>query len=216
MKKLIAILVVMIVLAGVVFADGNGTVNAGTQRITLKSDVEERLPNFLLQGSMTDYETALVNANEGAAFAGTELDSEKSIADENIVAYFVIIQNASKKFSDGSASDYARTQKTITFTFAIGNLTQQGVQTPKVINGALVAQSAVAAAAGTYEVENDANSPYTNLITNSVEGQTFTARYNGRVQNGQEIGRFAAQWNKDITAPNGTYKADITVLIAVQ
>ena len=222
MKKLIAILAVLIVLAGAVFAT-EGTVNEGTQRITLKSEVEEKLPNFLLKGSLTSYaaiETAATSATNGTAFSGGALNSDDSIADTDITAYFIISQNASKAASNAADSDYARTQKTISFTFEIGALTQQGVpsgKTAKTIPGTLV--SAQKGTAGSYTVgSNDTASTHDNLIELDYDStaQKFTAVYNGRVQNGQEIGRFTAKWNKDVTAPNGTYKADITVLIHVE
>ena len=230
MKKLITILAIMIVLVGAVFAEE--TVNEGKQRITLETDVKESVPQFVFQGSLTGYdaddlETALSVAdtsaegsNNGKLLTSDALKTNKSIADANILVYFIIKQNAAK-FVDGTtpAPTYARTQKTIEFSYVIGDLVQQAPEnapstwTAKRIPGHLVASSATKAAAGNFTV---GSTQYDNQIENAVSEQTFTAVYNGRVENGQEIGRFQAQWDQDPTVPNGVYKADITLTIAVQ
>ena len=229
MKKLITILAIMIVLVGAVFAEDVNTVNTGKQRITLETDVKESVPQFIFQGSLTSYTASLVDANsvttaensfDGKLLTSDALKTTASIADDNILVYFIITQNAAK-FADGTTPDptYARTQKTITFTYAIGDLIQQAPAnapqgwSAKHVEGHLVANSAVAATAGSYTVGGVSHA---NLITNTASGQTFTAAYNGRVENNQEIGRFQAQWDQDPTVPNGVYKADITLTIAVQ
>lgn len=224
MKKFIVILMVLAIVAGFAFADPTPavTVNEGLKRITLSSEVEEFVPQFVFKGTMnSDYVTDAVTGNTSAVdFDGEELDSLLSIADEDIQAYFIILQNDAKD-SNNQSQDYARYNNTITFTFAIGNLVEQNPNTDdnrvaKEVPGHLVADSAVAAGKASYTgwKENQQIS-LQNAITNSVNGQVFTSIYNGRVNNNQEIGRFSAIWYKDNTLPNGDYMADITVEIAV-
>ena len=228
MKKLIVILMVLAVVAGFAFADDPVatpavTVNEGLKRITLTSEVEEFVPQFVFLGTMnSDYETDAVEGNTSADdFDGTELDSKLSIADEDLQAYFIIIQNDAMD-SQNQSQDYARYNNTITFTFDIGKLVEQNPNTDddrvaKEVPGHLVAGSAKAAAAVSYTgwKENEQIS-LKNAILNSVEDQVFKSIYNGRVNNDQEIGRFSAIWYKDNTLPNGEYMADITLTIAVQ
>ena len=222
MKKLIAILAVMIVIAGAVFAT-EATVNEETQKITLSTTVKESLPQFLMVGTLnSNYTAGRVNGIVAADnFTGTALTSEAlnstaSIADEDINAYFTIYQNTSKLKADGTTMTYARTQMAIDFTFAFGPLTQQDVpqgKTAKTVAGELVTASA--ATAGTFTVGGN---DYDNQIsvTYTAASKKFTAVYDGRVDNDQEIGTFQIKWAKDPTVPNGTYKADITVNIDVQ
>ncbi len=216
MKKVIAILMVLAIVAGAAFAT-DPEVNTGLKKIVLTSTVDEIIPQFVFKGTMnSDYSTEAVSVTDTTA---TELDSELSIADSDIQAYFIILQNAAKD-KDNNASDYARYNKNISFAFAIGDLIEQNPgenRTAKQVAGNLVANSAVAAEAGTYTgSQANESKTLTNAITNTLDGLTFTAKYNGRVDNGQEIGRFSAIWYKDSSLPNGEYKADITVTITVE
>ena len=224
MKKVFAILLVLALVAGFVFADSvTATVNTGKQRLTVTSSVVEVVPQFAFYGTTnSDYSTSLspatvVETDEGK-FDGTTLASGKSIADEDITLYFIIKQTGGVEQGTGTPRTYARYNDVVTFTFVIGALTEQSPQTGKDAAtgaGSLVANSAVAGTAATYSSKQGGDTKtLTNAIETTVSGQVFTSTYTGKVDGTQEIGRFAAIWNQDDTVPNGEYKADVTVTIA--
>lgn len=222
MKKVLTILMVLALVAGFAFAV-DSTVNYGDQRLTVTSTVGEIVPQFTLKGSLTSYDAGLQAADvvESAhgSLDGKEMASDKSIAEENIQLYCIIYQSSAKVTKTGAAADAARYDKPVYFTIQIGNLVRQleeGDTTQASVPGHIVTGSATPAApaSATNMRENQAINNSVNSILNTYANNKFTATYSGRVENDQEIGRFTAEWYKDTTLPDGTYKADVTVSIS--
>lgn len=220
MKKVFAILLVLAVVAGFVFADA-GTVDTSTKKLTVTSSVGIVYPQFKLTGVYSEDTYTAKNTT-------TPLDETPitalSIADNTIKIDCTIAQFGGKNKSDASAvNGYARYKGTVTFDITVGNLVEQ---TPgegndaKEVAGHIIDTDVVAAA--TYQGFNGTgsgssatgNQNLTNAIKNTkVSDSQITAKYNGKVVD-QNIGTFSAIWYQDDSVPTGEYKADITVEIS--
>ena len=229
MKKILTVLLVLTMVVGAVFAAEE------TNRITLKSDVNEVAPKFNLYGSLTSYSDAnKVAGSTGAAFSGTELKptTNVSIADNDITAYFTITQVNTD--TDSKSNKYARYKGEIEFEIVVGAFTEQPaagatLTSPATVDGHItevkcvktgeIAQSTYNGADGTAA---SGTTPVT--LTNAVSSDiseaiddntaSVKASYNGKVVN-QDVARFTAKWYHKDTLPNATYKADVTITYTV-
>lgn len=227
MKKALTILAVLILVVGAVFAE--------TQRLTLKSDVGNVPPEFILRGSETESDVALtpaqnadpVDATNGAEFAGGAIESDLSIADSDITVYFGIFQvNDNATVSEGVTSPgYARYNKYVDLAVNVGALTEQNpidAAHPRTVAGSIMTKTMDPAQTYT-GMQDGVSTTLTSLISTTNDGTvgkgttttTFRATYTGKVAN-QRVAAFSAKWLQDATLPNGTYKADITLTYSVQ
>lgn len=229
MKKVLTILMVLALVAGFAFADLiPGTVNEGNHRLTVTSTVAEVVPQFKVTGTLSatndsgsDFAVVTDTQYEGAALA-----SKLSIADKTIKVSCVIEQFQGVDATDNTQTfNYARYNKNITFTISASPLTQtsglENGKAAKTVAGHI--ENLEVVDAETYQGNDGTGSAGTatttqlaNKITNTeTTAETLvTSVYNGRVNN-QNIATFDAIWYADNTAPNGLYKADIIVAIAV-
>lgn len=216
MKKVFVILLVLTLAVCCVFADAS--VNEGSHRLTISSLVDQIFPQFAFYGTLnSDYSTDVVKAKTDNESGEAEIDSGLDVSENDITVYFIIKQNSALK-TDGTEAAYARYNQVLTFSISIGALTEQdpyGGRAAATVAGQIVSNSAVAGSATTYTGYKEGESKtLNNAISNSYDSLVFTSIYNGRVNNSQEIGRFAAVWYKDTTIPSGSYEADVTVTIA--
>jgi hypothetical protein len=231
MKKVLTILMVLALVAGFAFADGDptpGTVNTGNHRLIVTSTVAEVVPQFKVTGSLSATNDKGSNVAEVAdtEYAGAALASKLSIADNTIKVSCVIEQFQGVDATDNTQTfNYARYNKNITFTISASPLTQtsglENGKTAKTVAGHIENLEVVAAETyqgndGTGNNGTETTTQLSNKITNTeTTAETLvTSVYNGRVNN-QNIATFNAIWYADNTAPNGLYKADIIVAIAV-
>lgn len=217
MKKVFAILLVLTLFAGAaLFAEAS--VNTGAHRLTVSSLVDQIVPQFSFFGTLnSDYATDAIKAKTEAEADDAELDSLRDISREDITVYFTIQQSSALK-KDGTPENYARFNQVLTFSVSIGDLVEQdpyGGRTAASVHGQLLENSAAPGTVMTYTGYKDGESrTLDNAIENSYDDLVFTSIYNGRVNNSQEIGHFAAIWYKDTRIPAGTYEADVKVTIA--
>lgn len=229
MKKVLTILMVLALVAGFAFADTTpGTVNEGNHRLTVTSTVAEVVPQFKVTGTLsaTNDEGSDDAVVTDTQYAGAALESKLSIADKTIKVSCVIKQFQGVDATDNTQTfNYARYNKNITFTISASPLTQTtelNGKAAKTVTGHI--ENLEVVAAETYQGSDgtgsngtaNTNKQLTNKITNTeTTAETLvTSVYNGRVNN-QNIATFDAIWYADNTAPNGLYKADIIVAIAV-
>lgn len=213
MKKLIAILAVMIVLAGVVFA-ATGDV------IQLESTVSKVTPNFKIYSL-------------GAAVGPTTtaIDTGRDISEQDIEWYFTIKQGGSTPVVGSGTREYSKFKGSMKIIVSIGAFTAEiGGETYSNANYAIVAQgssdgsySAVKTEKGA-GVENKliikygADGTANTAIDTGAKSATFHVEYKGfkvTDEAADVIGTVIAKWDADDTLPmegDGTaYTADVTL-----
>ena len=197
MKKLIAILAVMIVLVGAVFA-------ASGDKLSLKSIVGEVLPVYEIHSQNASGTVGTQN--------GAEVATGMDLSTQNISWTFVIIQ---KGEVDGqqNAVTFAKTKQTATLTITLGHFVgdeehQQANDSPKF----------TAFTAATPNQTNDALDADKKTVITVPTGDALnassanvTAAYKGVNWADQEIATFTALWTKDDTLKMDTYHADVTL-----
>ena len=230
MKKILTVLAILTLIVGAVFAEGaegeKTTPTATKSRVTIESTVEEKQPAFVLKAGLKDtneesanfgkvtYGTTGKSVGESAeeTFDGTVLKTGiPSIADSDIEVYFQIMQTGSAGLETDSGKKFARYKKVVNFNVKVGDLIcDQQDGTKYRISG----EASESKAADDIANPNKDN-VYTLKNFASANHQNYSATYNGKVYDDQEIATFKATWEKDNYAPNGTYKADITLTYTI-
>lgn len=202
MKKLIAILAVMIVIAGAVFALTNDT-------IRLESKVEKVVPNFKIS----------VPTKDGAQTPATYATG-KDISEENIELTFTLRQEGSVSAKDNSTKDYSKFKGTATLTVTINPFSAT-------VNNATATQSTAyeiqtegtAKGAGVDSKLTTADP----TIAGNKHSVEFVLTYLGKKvldEDTTNVGTVAVKWTKDDTLPmegNGsTYTSDVVLTYTVQ
>lgn len=200
MKKIFAILLVLAVVTGCLFATNN-------DKLQIKSVVGEVLPQF-----------KIVDATQSKVGAVTVTDSQiiasgKDISVTDITWDFIIKQEGE---TDSANTDvtYAKTKKTATLGISLGHFT--GSTTNTVSSKDAPVFTAMAAVA-----PNDANAVQAENTRTKItvpEGTSLsqasvqaTLVYYGVKWEDQNVITFTAKWTKDDSLPLDTYLADITL-----
>lgn len=191
MKKVLTILVVLALVAGFAFADGN--------TVTLTTSIGEIAPAFKLY-----YDKA--ETGEKADFLVGTQAANSSIAD-GVVAKFVIWQEGEEGGKTYSNYKAATVELTVTCGAFVGK-TGTGTEgyasaTPKA--------SALAngdAQEDTKGADTLTYGEYAGTDTNVV---TFKPTYHGKRVDDQKIASFTATWAAADSLPFGDYTADITL-----
>ena len=213
MKKLIAILAVMIVLVGAVFAATTDN------KLVLKSTVGKVAPIFTIN----------LGSDAGTA-AGNEVAISEDISEEDVVKVFTILQTGT------SPKLYAKYKGSVTLTVQIGPFKANfvdGENTTTVEQSTTYAIIAQVSENGAKTVKGDGYAPNANdkrLVIANGNGNSgapiidasdahkasVTLTYNGKKVLDSDAGTIAtivAKWNKDEDLPmegNGTvYKAEV-------
>lgn len=201
MKKLIAILAVMIVLVGAVFA-------ASGDKLKLKSIVGEVLPVYQIKDS-----TPVVGTRNGA-----EVTTGMDISVQDISWNFTITQ-VGEEDSQHTSVQFAKTTKTATLTITLGSFTNDADEnevaddSPKFTAFGAVdpiqVNSEVAQAKQTVVTVPEV--PQNGLASPA----TVTLAYKGVNWADQDVATFTAKWTKDDTLSMGTYHATVTLTYSV-
>ena len=232
MKKTIAILMVLAIVAGLVFA--------GTATLSVKSLVANKYPGFKLSGTDQATSGATGNASyasgwyddENAEFAegiahGVYVDGSgtinavNSIAEKDIIVWFTLSQSGSEGVGD-SNSRYAKLGRTFDFDITVGNMTLRNAADTAYVASPSENQTVapVDADSGqsiiTYTKASVTAGNELTILDSTAEDMgtsEFRVIYNGTVQDGQEIGTFKVKWPKKATLEEGKYQADVVVTI---
>ena len=204
MKKLIAILAVMIVLVGAVFA-------ADGDKLKLQSIVGEVLPVYEIHAD-NDSSTDVAGTQAGAT-----VTTRKDISTENIEWDFVIKQIGELDGQNNSVT-FAKTKKTATLTITLGHFT--GAEEAQVANDnpVFTAFDAVEFNQANSAVAQNKQTVVT-VPAQSAWGSntaTVTLAYKGVNWADQDVVTFSAEWTKDNTLKMDTYYATITLEYSAQ
>ena len=223
MKKLIAILVVMIVLIGAVFA-------ADSQSLTVTANIAVETPAFVLKGGASDgtYDkTAAVDSAPAAQeYSYEQIALNGSIIANNLTAYFQVLQsskaNLSKTFNfsvtasklvrrghlASSAEVTAALAADPNSTLAVNDLVSDGRS--YTINKSVTISTAAKVSAS----ENTYLAITPNTSSTAAE---FSATYSGYVNataaSMLPLATFSVTWEKDEAAMDGFYCADVTLTV---
>ena len=213
MKKLIAILAVMIVLAGVVFA-------ASGDVIKLESTVSKVTPNFKIYS---------LGSAEGPIT--TAIDTSKDISEQDIEWYFTIKQGGSVPKVGTGTRDYSKYKGSMKIIVGISAFSAEiDGQTYSNSTYAIVAQGDTNGSYSAVKTEKGVGVTDKLIITYGADGQaasaidtgaksaTFHVEYKGYKVTDEAagvIGTVIAKWTADDTLPmenDGTaYTANITL-----
>ena len=190
MKKVIAILVVMIAIAGAVFAANN-------DQLQITATVNTVNPIFLIFGGKTSTEAA------GTTYQGnstpTSITYTENLADTDIVLYIRLYQSNKAKYKGTATLTITATPLVNTDTSITGGKTTSDA--PEADNIDAISVNGI-----TYAANANPSS------TTSQEGNTvvtFAPVYDGRAIQATNIGTFDLTWGKDDDLAAGTYRATI-------
>ena len=224
MKKVFAIIAILVVLVGAVFAVEN-EINQ-TSTITVKTLVQRSLPEFKLVGSLTATAgeptgtittVATHNNPQTTAYEGDAVDAEAiDISIDDITVYFAIYQ-----------SNMANVRASYNLAYTAGKLVKMSAQnssTPDNSNNAYtINPSGTIGANGTavittaIEANDEENETYLALDDTTDLVAAYTGRVNQPAQ-GQSVsdlllGTFSVTWLKDVEAKDGYYRADVVLAV---
>ena len=204
MKKVIAILAVMIVLAGVVFA-------ATGDKLKLQSIVGEVLPVYEIHANNASA------ADVAGTQAGAVVATLKDISTENIEWDFVIKQ-VGEVDGKGTDVEFAKTKKTATLTITLGHFVGEEEEQEANDSPVFTAFAAVAPNNANSAVAQGKRTVVTVPAQNAwgTSSATVTLKYNGVNWADQDVVTFSAEWTKDDTLKMDTYYATITLAYSAQ
>ena len=188
MKKVIAILTVLIVLIGAVFAATNDT-------LTITANVAKVAPNFILKGTLTgDGESATGNTQtNGTATLASVLDISQ---DDISVAVTVAQYNNTKSKYKGTIT-LTITPTALTMGSDSSDLPLYSDGEVKTVSGIVAADSSIAC----------------NSTTKII---TLTLKYNGCSVTDADVASFVYTWEaKDELPPGNGYSATIKLTYSV-
>ena len=202
MKKLIAILAVMFVIAGAVFALNNDT-------IRLESKVEKVVPNFKISVPTKD------GAQTPATFA-----TGKDISEEDIELTFTLRQEGSVSAKDNTTKDYSKFKGTARLTVTINPFSATVNSVVETQSTTFAIQTSGTAKGAGVEDKLTTADPTIAGDAHSVE---FVLTYLGKKvldEDTTDVGTVAVKWTKDDSLPmegNGTtYTSDVVLTYTVQ
>ena len=218
MKKVFAIIAIMVVLVGAVFAVEN-EINQ-TSTITVKTLVQRSLPEFKLVGSLTatngeptgTITTVATADNQTAAYEGDAVNAEATdISIDDITVYFAIYQ-----------TNQANVRASYNLAYTAGKLVRMSAQNSSTaatgndaytINGnGSVGANGTAVVTTAIEANDAENETYLALDDTT----DLVAAYTGRVSQDQTdllLGTFSVTWLKDVEAKDGYYRADVVLAV---
>ena len=223
MKKVFAIIAIMVVLVGSVFAVENAINQTST--ITVKTLVQRSLPEFKLVGSLSATDAvptgtittvATHNNPQTAAYDGGAVNAEAiDISIDDITVYFAIYQ-----------TNMANVRASYNLAYTAGQLVRMSAQ-----NSATAATGDEAYTINpTGTVGANGTAVVTSAIVAAEENETYlaldattnlVAAYTGRVNQPAEgqsvsdllLGTFNVKWLKDVEAKDGYYRADVVLAV---
>ena len=204
MKKLIAILAVMMVLAGAVFA------NTG-DKISLQSTVSKVTPNFKIYlGSEAGTKTIAIT---------------EDISEENVERTFTVKQIGSLDKNEG-VKEYSKYKGAFTLTVAIDafrNTTLNAASTTYAITTATGGAGYTVSNVARLTIGNGTAGNAQSAISEDTHSATFKVSYNGQKvtdENAGTIATIVALWTADENLPmegdGSVYTADITLTYTAQ
>lgn len=201
MKKVFAILLILAVVAGVMFAaDGDA--------LKLKSTVGEVLPVYEIHAS--DKEGADKTGANPAVEVATGLDI--SVTD---ISWDFVIKQVGEKNSADETVTYAKTKKTATLTIELGHFT--GVELAKVATDSPVFTAVTAVAPNDTNAEiAEAKRTVASLPEAlNVASVDIDLTYTGEKWVDQDVINFTAKWTMDDTLPMDDYYATVTMTYTI-
>lgn len=191
MKKLIAILAVLMLVACVVFADATVKV-----RSKVTTTQEEENPQFTLNAGLTKAAMTVLAADGDTSIMGITTQ-KKSIKTDDITVYFQIIQvnNAGK---NGSAYIFTITPSEMIQIKDANDADVEATNAHKTTPGV------VSEKAGNQQLVNA-------TVTPKNDAEKFDAAYTGKVAENTVLASFTVTWASDANAPDGLYEAAVVV-----
>ena len=187
MKKLIAILAVMIAFVGTVFAVSGET-------LQINATVLPVAPIFSIYGGKTANATTTQGANPASSITFTSV--EKDLSTQDITVYIRLVQTNKAKYNS-----------TASLTIEATPLVNQTIQEGTYKTAAPVAANIVASNVNGITYLNDPSS--STVGENTVV--TFSPKYDGRSIQATDIGTFNLTWGHNDNLTVGEYKATITM-----
>ncbi len=199
MKKVFAILLVLALVVGFVFAGNNDA-------LKLKSTVGEVLPVYEI------HSVDKSNVDKTGATTAVEVDTGLDISVQDIEWNFYIKQ-VGEKDSKGTSVEFAKTKKTATLTVTLGHFT--GSDTGKVATDKPVfkAMAAVDPDGDNANVASASKTVVTVPSGDALKSSTaeITLAYKGVNWADQNVVTFTGTWTKDATLPMDDYYANVTL-----
>ncbi len=191
MKKLIAILAVMITFAGAVFA-------VTGEQLQINVTVNPVAPAFSIYGGKTSDEAAgtTYQGNATTPTAITFDSNSYDLTENDITVYIRLYQNNKAKYT-GTAT------LTITATPLVNQTIQEGIH-----------QTEAPTAADIQKTTPNGISYSINPVASTVEGNTvvtYKPNYSGSSVQKTDIGTFNLKWDHDPDLAVGSYQATITL-----
>lgn len=188
MKKLIAILAVMIAFAGAAFA-------VTGEQLQINVTVAPVAPIFSIFGGKTSSE-ANGTTYQGNATTPTNITFTENLAETDIKVYIRLWQSNKAKYT-GTAT------LTVTATPLVNQTVQTGTYQTTAPAAADIAKTTVAG------ISYDSNPAASTVGENTVV--TYAPKYDGRSIQATDIGTFNLTWGHDDDLTVGSYKATITL-----
>ncbi len=189
MKKLIAILAVMIAFAGAVFA-------VTGEQLQINATVTPVAPIFSIYGGKTSDEAA-GTTYKGNASTPTAISYTGNLAETDVVLYIRLWQSNKAKYSNTASLTVTATPLTNT-TVSVGTY-----------------KTAAPTAGSISKTESPAGITYaTNPAASTVDGNTvvsYAPKYDGRSINATDIGTFTLTWGANADLAAGSYTATVTL-----
>ena len=186
MKKLIAILLVLAIVVGAVFATSG-------DKIVLSAAVAKIDPAFVIRSATED-------GTEGTA-AGVVIGTNKDIAYEDITWTFYVAQKGEVD-KNSNPKTHSKYNGNIDQTLTLGSFT--GTTNSVEANDSPVVQSVTASAISSTNTDKF-------TITADSTNKKLVVGYTGKNVADQTIGYFVCKWTKDETLPIDTYQATVTL-----
>ena len=199
MKKVIAILAIMIAFVGAGFAANN-------DQLQITATVNPVNPAFSIYGGKSLTEATGRTIQGSTTTPPTTIQYTDNLADHDVVLYICLYQNNKAKYKGTSTLTITATPLVNTDTSITGGKTTSDA--PEADNIDAISVNGI-----TYAANANPSS------TTSQEGNTvvtFAPVYDGRAIQATNIGTFDLTWGKDDELAVGTYKATITLTYAPQ
>ena len=220
MKKLIAILTVMIVLVGSVFAVNQ----EGSAAINITATIDQELPTFQLNiksdETATEGKPAVSVGDDAATTAFTSASVNSLKGGTDVEVHFEITQTHDARLGENSAKhiyhfSVAATNLVLQNAQGTGDAATQNDNTRfEVVDGTpdINSLSTNATTASDITVRKDTQHGETTITTATVEAGTVTYK-GGLVPTSTVLGNFIVGWHGNAGAAPGTYKATVTLTV---
>ena len=200
MKKVLVILAVLILVAGMVFAEER-------QTIRIKTTVESKTPTFILKAGMSPDSFDKESDDDTINTRGWQT-VEKSILTDNIVVYFQIVQKGTaKRVGKEFALSIEATEMVLTLS-EDGSALAPDVDVYKTSKGSISEVTPVNVEKSNVEVAVSGSA--------TKDSANLLAEYKGKVEDGTPIATFTVTWARDVQAPDGIYQASVILRVSPQ